>query len=196
MTRRRLGGLLLLLAALYFAGEAWALAGWRGRPYDLSVDAISALGVPFEMPDGAVSTRHAAMNVTFIGSGLRALLAGWALAPFVPRWRWLVLPLVAVYALGLVLVGLSPAGETVHGAGALLAIGGGFVLLVALTGALRCHRGLAVWSVVCTAVCGLGWVLALTNAVGFGAAERTAVYAVVVWQVGAGLALLLARRSD
>lgn len=196
MIRRRLGGLLLLLAALYFAGEAWAIAGWQGRPYDVTVDAISALGVPFEMPDGAVSTRHAVMNATFIGSGLRALLAGWALAPFVPRWRWLVLPLVAVYSAGLVLVGLSPAGATVHGAGALLAIGGGLVLLAALTGALWRHGTLAIWTAACTAVCALGWVLALTNAVGFGTAERTAVYAVIVWQVGAGLGLILARGRD
>lgn len=107
-----------------------------------------------------------------------------------------MLPLVAVYALGLVLVGLSPAGDPVHGAGALLAIGGGLVLLAALTGALWCHRALAVWTAACTAVCALGWVLALTNAVGFGTAERTAVYAVIVWQVGAGLGLLLARGRD
>ena len=132
-------------------------------------------------------------GATYVGM---LILAGWALAPFVPRWRRLVLPLVAVYSAGLVLVGLSPAGATVHGAGALLAIGGGLVLLAALTGALWRHRTLAIWTAACTAVCALGWVLALTNAVGFGTAERTAVYAVIVWQVGAGLGLILARGRD
>lgn len=191
--RYRTGGLLLLLALTYFVGEAWAVAGWQGRPYEWTGDAISALGVPFVMGDGAESTRHAAMNATFIGSGIRTLLAGWLLAPFVPRWRWGVLTLTAAYAVGWVVVGLWPAGEALHGLGALLVIGGGFVLLAVITGALARHRLLAAWTALCTIVCGCGWVLALTNAVGFGLAERMTVDAVIIWQIGAGLAVLASR---
>ena len=82
--------MLLLLAATYLLGEAWVVAGWEGRPYRWTVDAISALGVPEAQHwagEESRSTRHAAMNAIFVGSGVRVLLAGAVLAPFVERDR-------------------------------------------------------------------------------------------------------------
>ncbi|KRE39227.1 hypothetical protein ASG73_02490 [Janibacter sp. Soil728] len=198
--RRRLGGLLLLLAIAYLLGEAWAVGGWQGRPYSWTQDAISSLGVPETMwtdVGHAESTRHVAMNATFIASGARVLLATLVLAPFVPRVRWLVLPLAVVHALGTIIVGLYPTGLTaeranMHGLGAVMAIVGGAVLLAAITAAVAGrHRMLAVWTGVCALVSLLGCVLALTGVGGFGLVERLAVDAVIVWQIGTGAALLL-----
>lgn len=202
MIRTRLGGLLLLLALAYLAGEAWAVGGWQGRPYSWVGDTISALGVPESVWQGEVllaSTRHAAMNATFVASGVRVLLAGLLLAPFVPRARGLVLSLVAAHGLGVVLVGLAPAAEggprgVAHGLGAGLAIVGGAALLVAIVVALAPHHPmLATWSALCAAGAVLGCVLLVTGPIGVGLAERLAVDAVIVWQVVTGAALLLTR---
>lgn len=199
--RRRLGGLLLLLALAYLIGEAWAVGGWQGRPYSWTQDAISSLGVPEVLPSGEgdiVSTRHVAMNTTFISSGVRVLLATLVLAPFVPRWRWAVLLLAAVHGVGTIIVGLYPTGgtserATMHGLGAVMAIVGGAVLLTAITVAVA-GRGslLTAWTGVCAAASALGCVLVLTGVGGFGLWERLAVDAVIVWQVVAGAGLLLA----
>lgn len=200
--RRRLGGLLLLLALAYLVGEAWAVGGWQGRPYSWTQDAISSLGVPEVMDAGGTppteSTRHVAMNATFIASGVRVLLAALVLAPFVPRARWAVLLLAAVHGAGTIIVGLYPTGgtserATMHGLGAVMAIVGGAVLLTAITVAVA-GRGslLTAWTGVCAAASALGCVLVLTGVGGFGLWERLAVDAVIVWQVVAGAGLLLA----
>lgn len=203
--RRRVGGLLLLLALAYLLGEAWAVAGWQGRPYRWTEDAISLLGVPEVMwsdTGPTESTRHAAMNATFVVSGVRVALAALVLAPFVPRWRWAVLPLAIIHGAGTVLVGLVPTGLTsdranLHGLGALLAIGGGTALLVAITGALaRRYRVLAAWTALCALVSCAGIALVWTGGVGFGFAERLAVDAVIVWQVVAGLVVLAAQAAS
>ena len=121
------------------------------------------------------------------------------LAPFVPRWRWLVLPLALAHGIGTVVVGFVPTGLTSerangHGLGAALAIGGGTLLLLALTATLAArHRGLTAWTGACAAVSVLGCALVLVGVGGFGLAERLAVDAVIIWQIGAGAALLLSR---
>ncbi|WP_338749052.1 DUF998 domain-containing protein [Janibacter alittae] len=202
-TRYRLGGVLLLLAGLYFVGEAWAATGWEGRPYRWTVDAISELGVPETRSAGGdpfAATKHAVMNATFVATGLRVLIAGLVLAPFVPRRaRRSVLGLVIAYGLGTVIVGLFPTGmpsarADVHGVGAVLTILGGSLLLLALAVSLSgSHRRMSL----ITAALGL---LSLTGSVcgvlgigGFGLVERIAVYSVLVWQVLAGIAIVLGR---
>lgn len=206
MIRYRLGGLLLLLAVVYLLGEAWAVGGWQGRPYSWTRDAISALGVPEVVPSDEgflASTRHAAMNATFISSGARVVLAGLLLAPFIPRpGRWAVLPLVVIHGAGVVIVGLFPAGLTavranMHGLGAFMAIVGGAVLLVAIALAVvRRHPALAALTAVAAAVSLAGCVMAFAGIGGFGLAERLAVDAVIVWQIVIGLVVLLTRRQN
>ena len=205
MIRYRLGGLLLLLAAVYLLGEAWAVAGWQGRPYSWTTDTISSLGVPETVISGGVtleSTRHVAMNANFISSGVRVVLAGLVLAPFVPRpGRWAVLPLVLVHGAGTVIVGFFPAGgatvrSAMHGLGAFMAIVGGAVLLVAIMLAVaRRHPVLAAVTAGAAAVSLAGCVMALAGIGGFGLAERLAVDAVIVWQVLAGAVVLVTRPS-
>ena len=149
------------------------------------------------------STRHAAMNATFVGSGIRALLAGLVLAPFVPRLgRWVVLPLVCAYALGQVLVGFFPAGTgavraPAHGIGAFLAIGGGCLLLVAV--AVSFVRRNPVLTLVTGAIGAIGiasaWVgMSGAGHTGFGLYERLAVDTVMVWQVVVGVLVLATAR--
>lgn len=200
MTRYRLGGVLLLLAGLYFVGEAWAAAGWEGRPYRWTVDAISELGVPetrYAGDEPFAATNHAVMNATFVATGLRTLLAGLVLTPFVPRRaRRTVLGLVLAYGLGVVIVGLFPTGmpstrSDIHGVGAFLTIAGGSVLLLALAVSLSAgYRRLAVL----TAVLGLlslgGTLGGVLQIGGFGLVERIAVYPVLLWQVIVGVAVL------
>lgn len=205
MTRRRLGGLLLLLAITYLLGELWAAAGWEGRPYRWTVDAISALGVPEALhgPDGpATSTRHAVMNATFIGSGLRVAAAGLVLAPFVPRrGRAAVLGLVLVHATGLAIVGLFPTSTvglraSMHGLGAWLGVVGGSVLLVAITISLaRTRPALATFTGVCAAISLTGSVVAVVGQENFGLYERIAVDSVVGWQIVVGSVLLASARG-
>lgn len=204
MIRYRIGGLLLLLAAAYLLGEAWAVAGWQGRPYRWTVDAISSLGVPevlySDLGASTESTRHVAMNANFISSGLRVVLAGLVLAPFIPRpGRWAILPLVVIHGVGTVIVGLFPAGITavranMHGLGAVMAIVGGAALLVAITVVVaRRFPALGALTAVCAAISIAGCVMAFAGVGGFGLAERLAVDAVIVWQVLVG-ALVLATR--
>lgn len=203
MTRYRLGGLLLLLAGLYFVGEAWAAAGWEGRTYRWTVDVISELGVPETRSAGGetfASTHHAVMNSTFVATGLRALLAGLVLAPFVPRRaRRTVLALVLAHGVGLVVVGLFPTGmpsarATVHGAGAVLTIVGGALLLVALALSLSRRHGPLALATTVLALTALGGTVCMALQIGgVGLTERIAVYPVVVWQVLAGVAVLVRR---
>lgn len=200
MTRYRLGGLFLLLAAVYLVGEAWAVAGWQGRDYAWTVDAISLLGVPEPMHwDGtsAESTRHAWMNATFITSGLRVSIAGLLLAPFVPRHgRLLVLAILLVHGIGTVLVGLFPAGLTavranMHGLGAGMSIIGGAALLTVLALVLAAqYPRLAIFTGVCALIGLVGCVLAFVGVGPFGLVERAAVDAVIIWQIVAGVIFL------
>lgn len=202
MTRGRLGGLLLLLAVTYLLGEAWAAAGWEGRPYHWTVDAISLLGV-LEVVHGAdgsaMSTRYAVMNATFIGTGLRAALAALVLAPFVPRrGRWAVLGLVLAHGAGLVIVGAFPTALTgvrasMHGLGAWLGVVGGSIMLVAIAVSLaRTRPVLATVTGVCAAISVTGSVIAVVGQDNFGLYERIAVDSVVGWQIIVGAALLVA----
>lgn len=197
--------MLLLLAATYLLGEAWVVAGWEGRPYRWTVDAISALGVPEAQHwagEESRSTRHAAMNAIFVGSGVRVLLAGAVLAPFVPRpGRWVVLPLVMAYACGLVIVGFFPSAMsglrvTMHGVGALLAIVGGCFLLLAIAVALaRRHPFLAALTGAFAATAFIGTWVAASGTDRFGLYERVAVDAVVVWQIVVGALVLATSRQ-
>ncbi|WP_277453460.1 DUF998 domain-containing protein [Janibacter sp. DB-40] len=200
-TRYRLGGLLLLLAGLYFVGEAWAAAGWEGRPYRWTVDAISELGVPETRYAGGepfAATHHVVMNATFVATGLRTLLAGVVLAPFVPRRaRRTVLGLTVAYGVGVVIVGLFPTGvpstrADIHGVGAVLTIAGGSVLLLALAVSLSGrHRRLALLTLVLGLLSTGGTVCGVLEIGGFGLVERVAVYTVLLWQVLAGIAVLV-----
>lgn len=169
------------------------------------MDAISALGVPETQHwagEEARSTRHVAMNITLVASGARVLLAGLVLAPFVPRaGRRFVLPLVLAHATGLVIVGFFPSSTgglraSMHGVGAMLAIVGGTVLLLAIAISLaRRHPRLAAFTGVCAAISAVGTGGGASGGAHFGLFERIAVDAVVGWQVVVGALVLLAVRT-
>lgn len=169
-------------------------------PYRWTEDAISELGVPEVRSWGGeqlAATHHAVMNATFIGSGLRVALAGLVLTPFVPRrGRWAVLPLVIAYAVGQVIVGAFPTAlagtrATMHGIGAVLAIVGGGLLLLAIAVALsRRYPAFAAFTGVCAVISIVGSLLAVVLTTHFGLYERIAIHTVVLWQIIAGVVVL------
>lgn len=189
-----------MLAALYFVGEALAAAGWQGRPYDWTSDAISLFGVPEVQdwtPQPAFSSRHLLMNLTFIGTGLRLAVAAVLLAPFAPRrGRRTVVTLALVNGLGLVVVGCFPTGMVplrgaLHGLGAVAVFYGGTLLLIAVSINLwRARRGLALLAGGLAALAVIGLVGMLVVPPLFGITERMSVYAPLVWQAVAGVVLL------
>jgi len=189
-----------VLAALYFVGEALAAAGWQGRPYDWTSDAISLFGVPEVQdwtPQPAFSSRHLLMNLTFIGTGLRLAVAAVLLAPFAPRrGRRTVVTLALVNGLGLVVVGCFPTGMVplrgaLHGLGAVAVFYGGTLLLIAASINLwRARRGLALLAGGLAALAVIGLVGMLVVPPLFGITERMSVYAPLVWQAVAGVVLL------
>ncbi len=198
--RYRWGAGLLALAALYFVGEALAAAGWQGRPYAWTADAISLFGVPEVQgwrPDTAFSSRHALMNATFIGTGVRLAVAAVLLAPFAPRrGRRTVVTLALVNGLGLVVVGCFPTGMVplrgaLHGLGAVATFYGGALLVIAVSINLwRARRGLALLAAGLAALALIGIVGMFLVPPLFGITERMTVYAPLVWQAVAGVVLL------
>lgn len=199
-SRYRWGAGLLALAALYFVGEALAAAGWQGRPYSWTSDAISLFGVPEVQdwtPEAAFSSRHLLMNLTLVGTGVRLAVAVVLLAPFAPRrGRRTVITLAMVNGLGLVVVGCFPTGMVpwrgaLHGLGAVATFYGGTLLLIVLTISLwRAYRGLALLAGVLAGVAVIGLVGMFVLPSFFGITERMSVYAPVFWQVIAGVVLL------
>lgn len=146
------------------------------------------------------ATHHAVMNATFIGSGLRVALAGLVLAPVVPRrGRWAVLPLFIAYAIGQVIVGAFPTAlagtrATMHGIGAVLAIVGGGLLLLAIAFAFsQKHPAFATFTGVCAAISLAASLAAVFLTTHFGLCERIAIYAVIIWQIIAGVVVLATR---
>lgn len=207
-TRPRLLGLLLVLSVVFVLAEAVAASGWTGGPYSWTGQAISELGRTDCTTgwDGALacSPRHVVLNGTLVLTALRvlaALVVGLPLLRAVASsaTRVVVVALTVLYALGMVLVALSPLSTSMsglgsggHGLGALLAIGGGVVLLAAIGHALReSHLRAALLALACAVAGGLALVAAMTGTGPFGLVERAAVYAPILWQVVVGSALLV-----
>ncbi len=215
--RRTLVGLLaLLLTAQYFLAEAVTAAGWVSPTYSFTRRYISDLGVT----DCAVlsgrdvcSPLHAVMNTAFVVQGLLVLVAVVTLSPNIP-WgvpRWAVTLLWTTHAVGVAMVGLFPgsleaeaAGNPLHSAGAVLAIGGGNLATVATGLAIRrytCDGPRAAPAAVRFAAYSvLSGVLGLSSLLVFdvlrpaelGLWERLAANPVTLWCMVAGLVGLLA----
>jgi hypothetical membrane protein len=196
-TRTALGGVLWILTPVFFAGQAFAQAGWSGTPYSLFHDTISDLGTTVcqrAVRDGHAvklcSPWHAAMNVAFVLTGLLILVGLLLLGQRWPATRLARLGLVclALAGAGKVVVGLVPwnVDYTLHTLGGL-----GFLVgdlgLICLGLALRSQRRWAALAIVLGAIGLLGL---LTAPAGSGIAERLADYPMFVWFVLVGIAAL------
>lgn len=201
--RRLIGGMLLVLAAGWFVGEAVTIAGWTGTTYDAHRMVISELGIPdcSDVEGSPCSRRSWVLNLTLLLTAARVGIAVVVLAPLLPKGagRWLVVALGLLHAAGCALVGLYPTGapdrDLGHGVGAVLAIVGGLLALWALAVVLRHDRAAVVWTLACAVVGSVGMLLFVLGAPA-GTTERAAVYAPMVWQVGVGLALLRPRPRE
>lgn len=205
-----ISGVLWIIAGLwYLLAETIAAAGFPR--YSYAMNYISDLGVPgFGNLDGREldSRLHTVMNAGFVGEGLFALLAAIVLSATLPRRKSLgLLAIVAVHAAGITIVGLVPGSPenaanglmNFHGLGAVLAIGAGNFAAI-LAGAWI-TRGLLPSSVriaaIAFGVVGFTGATLLANKIGLpdGVWERTAVYAIILWHLLLGTALLHKARA-
>ena len=201
----------LAAGLMWLALEAFSAAAFPG--YSYAKNYISDLGVPLSAggQGGAIgSPRHLAMNVNFIGHGLLFLLGGvfaFRGGAAAGRARYGFLSLTIIYAIGSALVGtfhssaqtvaVGPISLHVLGAG-LSIIGGNAAIIVAGLNARRlgAANGYGTTSVTLGTL-GLLCLVTLQAGSPFGLTglwERGSVYSITLWEIGTGVAYLLATR--
>lgn len=196
---------------MWLALEAFSAAAFPG--YSYAKNYISDLGVPLSAAGqgGAIgSPRHLAMNVNFIAHGLLFLLGGvfaFRAGAAAGRARFGFLGLAVVYAVGSALVGafhssaqtiaVGPVSLHVLGAG-LSIVGGNAAIIV---GGLNARRLGAAngYGTASVALGTLGLLCLITLQAGppfnlIGLWERGSVYSITLWEIGTGVAYLIATR--
>lgn len=209
--RRAVGGIALILTVQYLIAEAVTASAWTRVPYSYAANYISDLGVQacYELPERSVcSPWHLVMNTGFVVQGVLAIIALLCLAGLIAgRRRWVPVTIGVVHAVGLVMVGLSPGSvaenlsndttrTVIHSVGALMAIAGGNLLVIAV-GATLLDRA-RVFGIVSMGFGALGFIpLALNGPLltvfGVGGVERLMVYPFIVWMIGTGVAIMIVR---
>jgi hypothetical membrane protein len=204
---RAAGVIWVLAGAAWFVGEAITASAFPG--YDYATNYISDLGIP---DVGAFQGRaidsplHAVMNVTFVAQGLlfavAAVLAGLAVRG---GRRRLFLGLAVAHAVGMTLVGIVHGSQAsvdsgiavLHVIGAALAIIAGNVGAIVAGLSARAPRAYRVASVLLGAVGLVGLVMLEVDSMSStidllpdGVWERSAVYAIIVWELLTGILLL------
>ena len=108
MKRTTWGALCWIVCLQYFAAEAIAVSGWRGR-YSFHDNYISDLGALACVGSGC-SPLHALMNASFMLQGVLIFAGALLVGPALPRgWlKSLALGLIAASGLGVFGVGLAP----------------------------------------------------------------------------------------
>ncbi|WP_455818224.1 DUF998 domain-containing protein [Pseudomonas cerasi] len=185
------GGLLYLLA------ERISALAWHHPAYRYSHNYISDLGIP-ECALQICSPLHNVMNTGFAAEGVLFLLACWLLRPqLAGGMGWAALLAGGLHGIGGVLIALfhsggEAAGVTWHQVGAVMAIGGGNLCLIATGLAIRrCTPVYAGFSL----LLGMGGLVCMLMipyvALPIGIIERAAVYPITLWQLVSGFSLLL-----
>jgi hypothetical membrane protein len=173
-------------AGVYLGAEAVTAAAWTAPAYSYRQNWISDLGA-------SSSPLHALMNAAFIVRGVLFALGATLAASSLRRTGTSVFVAFAtVHAIGGMLIGLVPEDVPppigmLHLAGALLAIGGGNLALIAGGGALRAvmpgwYRPLSSM----LGAAGLAALLALNVVAGnppHGVVERVSVYTINAWEL-------------
>jgi hypothetical membrane protein len=188
-----LGGLLYLLA------ERVSALAWRHPGYRYSENYISDLGIP---GCGAhfCSPLYNVMNAGFATEGLLFIAGALLLYP----WGKLrvALLLAAIHGMGGVLIALfhsggTADGVTLHQIGAVMAIGGGNLCLIAvgLACVLKMQRSHFGYFSLLSGAFGLACMLLIPSGLfPVGLIERAAVYPITLWQIVTGIALLISAR--
>lgn len=205
--RTRVLGLLLLLSGAFVVAEVVTASAWTGPAYSWTGTVISELGRTDCGGGGALpacSPWHGVINAMMLAQGVRVVLAvavGLSLLRGAAGRLGVVTAGAALHGAGIAGVGLAPLSDAAvagspealrHGVAALLAIGGGVLVLVLLAATLRRDHPRAALLAAVLAVTGTA------GGVGFavlpdlqGLTERVAVYAPIAWQVIVGSVLLV-----
>ena len=191
----RLGFVLYMTSAQYFAVQAVVASGWS-PPYSLRTNTISDLG---NTGCGRFNARpvcsplHELMNISFLVLGTTMVIGSVLMYYAVPtrrRTRWGFGAMV-VAGLGVVLVGQFPENtvSALHGIGAGLPFTVGNVAVVALALTLPLPRSIRVLSVIAGVVALVALVSYTSNhdwGLGQGGIERVVAYPQTVWLVVVG----------
>lgn len=206
--RTRVLGLLLLLSGAFVVAEVVTASAWTGPAYSWTGTVISELGRTDCGGGGALpacSPSHGVINAMMLAQGVRVALAVGVSLPLLRgaagRLGVVTAGAALAYGAGIAGVGLAPLSDAAvagspealrHGVAALLAIGGGVLVLVLLAASLRRDHPRAALLAAVLAVAGTA------GGVGFavlpdlqGLTERVAVYAPIAWQVVVGSVLLV-----
>ena len=203
--RATTGAVALVACGQYFVAEAMAAWAWRAQPYGYGRNYISDLGIPCDAGSHAVCSPLAAvMNAGLVASAVLCVGAALLLAPLLAgRWRFAVPILAAIHGagtLGVALVHSAPgtaAGTPrVHVVAAYLAVLGGNAMLIAAGWAAR-RSGAPRWFAAVSVGLGLlglagAVTLVSTGDMAPGLFERIAVDVITLWEVFAGVSLLIA----
>ena len=205
---RSAGVTLIAAAILYLLAELTSALAWTHPPYSYANDYISDLGVPgpseFFLNHVINSPAAWIMNAGFIVNGVLVFVAVASLLRLRAGVKAKILfALVIVYAVGIVLVGSFHGSKfsaehglsAYHAVGALMAFGGGNVLLI-FVGAFR--RVLGVRKIVGVVAIVLGSVGTACLLLGGsvltahpGILERGSVYPIMAFQLIAGVSLIV-----
>jgi hypothetical membrane protein len=199
MKRTNCGAVCWILCLQYFAAEAIAVAGWRGR-YSFHDNYISDLGALACIGSGC-SPLHAMMNASFMLQGVLIFAGAVLVWPTFPRgWRRaLALGLIAASGFGVFVVGLAPEdfapGWHYLGAGEhfLFCNAGAALLGLTLLQHGRATRRIALFSLA-AGLLGLAGLVCLATqhyfGLGVGGIERVTAYPFTLWIAGTGVWLL------
>jgi hypothetical membrane protein len=197
----RLGGVLWLLALVFFAGQIVAQTAFVPS-YSLLDDRISDLGNttcgPWLTRAYACSPLHPVMNAALVATGVLIALGTlltWRAWPPRRLTAW-GLTFLALAGLGFVVVGFFPENVSLglHLLGATNLLFSNLALLLLGLAIWRSHRREAALTLL---LAGLGFLGLIAGPLllrvlghGGGAAERLALYPVVIWVAAAGATLL------
>ena len=200
LTGRQRAGALCFAAGglLYLLAERLSALAWHHPAYRYSHNYISDLGIPGCGPQ-ICSPLHDVMNAGFAAEGLLFILACGLLRRQIPGLTGGAALLAGgLHGTGGGLIALfhsggPAAGITLHQIGAVMAIGGGNLCLIAVGLAGRRVSGVYASFSLILGVCGLVCMLAIPWVpVPVGLIERAAVYPITLWQIVTGVSLLLA----
>ena len=194
----RLGaGCLALGGLLYLLAERVSALAWHHPPYRYAINYISDLGIP-DCGTVVCSPLHRVMNSGFAAEGLLFFTGCLLLYPLIKSRPALLL--AALHGAGGVLIALFHSGGvasgiTLHQTGAVMAIGGGNVCLIAVGWKMKTRFPRYGYFSLLLGAFGLLSMLAIPSALfPIGIIERASVYPITLWQMVSGFSLLISAK--
>jgi hypothetical protein len=210
--------LLLLNGLLYIIGETVTAFAWENPPYDYGAHLVSDLGAQVcgeFQGRRRCSPLYPLMNITFITLGAVLFAAILLLARLLGRRARVHILFAALFAIGMLGVGLvqSSAATIANGTAVIHVVGSCIAMIVAnvmaiVVGVQSRHVGAPHWYRVTSIVMGAIGLAGFTGVAVIGGVavieatapgailERVAVYAILVWWLITSLTLLVGARDN